>query len=505
MMRHSSSTSSCATSGALSASALRRSASSAVSGALVAAGGVAAAGHSTRAEALGFGSRTHDQRSRALIAVDAPPALAPSAPTAQAPHREPTHRELAEKEAELARVIATADQALAASASQRRAGMERRESEAAARAAEEAAADTYSLLSVGASRLEEATCALSEVSSRLSGVEDENSHLRTEVDALRKMLVSRSTLLAMQMPTPTHAQKRALSRGESTGEKKMSEAAYREAANALTRSWSAASAPARFLGGGADGDAPLLRQGGDSGGGARRGTGHGLGPEGSSASLSSRPGSAGRLVSGKTLLPVETQLSHERHENRTIVAMKAQINRMSSEISRCHHLLKAHNIDLPKALPGALSAAADPGAGKDSGKDSGRAGGKAGGGKAGSKEYAAVGTVGGLRPEEAAWAATLTVDQRMLAESVGVHPGVACDRSGQCPIIGCTHACSPSCLRGLAPHPTPLLAPSTHLLRALSAGPLAPHAHTCRRACIVPAPCLHRACTVPARRPLPSS
>ena len=30
----------------------------------------------------------------------------------------------------------------------------------------------------------------------------------------------------------------------------------------------------------------------------------------------------------------------------------------------------------------------------------------------------------------------MTTEQRMLAESVGVHAGVACDRSGQCPIIG---------------------------------------------------------------------
>ena len=45
-------------------------------------------------------------------------------------------------------------------------------------------------------------------------------------------------------------------------------------------------------------------------------------------------------------------------------------------------------------------------------------------------------TIGGLRAEEAEWAASLTTEQRMLAESVGVHAGVACDRCGQCPIIG---------------------------------------------------------------------
>ena len=116
MLHRPSSASSCATSGAL---ALRRSASSASSsssfgGALA---GAAAAGHLTRVESLGFGSRTHDRRALALSASDASfSGTAQGGRAAHQPPREPTNREMAEKEAELARVIAAADVALAESA-----------------------------------------------------------------------------------------------------------------------------------------------------------------------------------------------------------------------------------------------------------------------------------------------------------------------------------------------------------------------------------------------------
>ena len=43
------------------------------------------------------------------------------------------------------------------------------------------------------------------------------------------------------MPTTSQSQKRRLEKGESRSEKRLSEAAYKEAATALTRSWSAAS------------------------------------------------------------------------------------------------------------------------------------------------------------------------------------------------------------------------------------------------------------------------
>ena len=42
----------------------------------------------------------------------------------------------------------------------------------------------------------------------------------------------------------------------------------------------------------------------------------------------------------------------------------------------------------------------------------------------------------GRKPEEIEWALSLTPEQRLLAETVGVHPGIGCDATGQCPIIG---------------------------------------------------------------------
>ena len=105
----------------------------------------------------------------------------------------------------------------------------------------------------------------------------------------------------------------------------------------------------------------------------------------------------------------------------------------NTEITRCHALLTENHIPLPKPLPTSLPFALTEGA-KGGGKSARGAGDSRASG--GLTPSASVGTIGGLRADEAEWAASLKVGERMLAESVGVHPGVACDRSGQCPIIG---------------------------------------------------------------------
>ena len=197
----------------------------------------------------------------------------------------------------------------------------------------------------------------------------------------------------------------------------------------------------------------------------------------------------------------------------------------NTEITRCHALLNENHIPLPKPLPTSLPFALTDGAKGGEGGRSARGSGGDNRASGGLTSSASVGTIGGLRADEAEWAASLKVGQRMLAESVGaltppsssqplpphhslfltlqasphhlcaevlslspplspslplslwlslsfkpipmprshfshplpslpatrptrptrstcpgVHPGVACDRSGQCPIIGYRYA-----------------------------------------------------------------
>lgn len=324
--------------------------------------GVCSKDHTSRAETLGFGSRTHDRRAQELLGGTVEPAprfsVPPPADVSQGKGELVDHGELAVQEQSLALTIAEADEVLAASAARR--GALRKPDPPVDGAPSDS--KVAALLASSASRLQDVTAALTAAEAELSAVHGDRDGLQTEVEALRKMLVSRSTLISMGMPTASRAHKHKLQRGESRSERKLSEGTYRDAANALRRSWSSASVPVlatnplaaataatAAISPGAPRSTTQLanphtqhqqQQPAGAGGGAQTSSRLALQwPTPGTAStptlpLSSRPGSAGRLNSGRAHLPTDSQLAIEQLENRTIVAMKAQINRMSSEISR---------------------------------------------------------------------------------------------------------------------------------------------------------------------------
>ena len=141
-------------------------------------------------------------------------------------------------------------------------------------------------------------------------------------------------------------------------------------------------------------------------------------------------------------LPAQASLAVEREISRQVSSLQAALRSNISELGRCRHLLLLNGITPPKPLPSPLAhvlTAADPppvARPADGASASGGVGGSVGGPRAGGLLSTDLSSLSGRDPEEIEWAQSLTAEQRQLAQTSGVHPGIACDQTGMCPIIG---------------------------------------------------------------------
>ena len=149
-------------------------------------------GHAVRAEGLGFGSRVLHSRERSHNTWTG----SGSVTVTPAPGRHPTNRELAIQEETLMRSLAEADRVLVSAATRRAAGQDGGSSVGSPtrHPADEDLehSNVYSMLAASTSRLEAATSALASAEFDLGKVNAEKSLLQSEVEGLKKMLVTRS-------------------------------------------------------------------------------------------------------------------------------------------------------------------------------------------------------------------------------------------------------------------------------------------------------------------------